>query len=167
MWSNNCTSVIGHPVISHVDIDFLAHTDAAPLKPIPFLEIFFKIFFYFLAFLVDIIGNSIVIFIIYANKRMRTSANILIVNLAISDILVGCCCMWVHLGNQITQNWPFGAFLCKFETFVQGKFFVLDSHVFNKMSTASYLGRNNQLPIIINVAIFKSQCLQCFPPWAL
>ena len=123
MWSNNCTSVIGHPVISHVDIDFLAHTDAAPLKPIPFLEIFFKIFFYFLAFLVDIIGNSIVIFIIYANKRMRTSANILIVNLAISDILVGCCCMWVHLGNQITQNWPFGAFLCKFETFVQGTFF--------------------------------------------
>nr|XP_022309956.1 neuropeptide FF receptor 2-like [Crassostrea virginica] len=119
MWSNNCTSVIGHPVISHVDIDFLAHTDAAPLKPIPFLEIFFKIFFYFLAFMVDIIGNSIVIFIIYANKRMRTSANILIVNLAISDILVGCCCMWVHLGNQITQNWPFGAFLCKFETFVQ------------------------------------------------
>lgn len=119
MWTQNCTSVIGQQVFTHVDSTLLAITDGAPLKPIPFVEIILKVFFYLLVFLLDIIGNSIVVFIIYANKRMRTSANILIVNLAISDILVGCFCMWVHLGNQITHNWPFGAFLCKFETFVQ------------------------------------------------
>lgn len=122
MWTQNCTSVIGQQVFTHVDSSLLAITDGAPLKPIPFVEIILKVFFYLLVFLLDIIGNSIVVFIIYANKRMRTSANILIVNLAISDILVGCFCMWVHLGNQITHNWPFGAFLCKFETFVQGMF---------------------------------------------
>ena len=163
MWSNNCTSVIGHPVMSHVDIGFLAHTDAAPLKPIPFLEIFFKIFFYVLAFMVDIIGNSIVIFIIYANKRMRTSANILIVNLAISDILVGCFCMWVHLGNQITQNWPFGAFLCKFETFVQGNFFSWFTLSKRCLQLLTWEDTINYLHLI-NEAILKSQCLKCFPP---
>lgn len=130
MWTQNCTSVIGQQVFTHVDSSLLAITDGAPLKPIPFVEIILKVFFYLLVFLLDIIGNSIVVFIIYANKRMRTSANILIVNLAISDILVGCFCMWVHLGNQITHNWPFGAFLCKFETFVQGMIF---SHLLIKL----------------------------------
>ncbi|XP_048756965.2 neuropeptide FF receptor 2-like isoform X1 [Ostrea edulis] len=118
MWPK-CTSVAGQTVILTVNYTLYANTDGAPIKPIPYLEIFLKIFFYLLVFLLDLIGNSVVIFTIYANKRMRTSSNILIVNLAVSDILVGCFCMWVHLGNQVSHNWPFGSFLCKFETFVQ------------------------------------------------
>ncbi|XP_056009208.1 neuropeptide FF receptor 2-like isoform X2 [Ostrea edulis] len=118
MWFNS-SCIAGQRVISTVNYALFAYIDANPIPPIPYLEIFLKIFFYLVVFLLDLIGNSVVIFTIYANKRMRTSSNILIVNLAVSDILVGCFCMWVHLGNHITHNWPFGSFLCKFETFVQ------------------------------------------------
>ncbi|XP_062567765.1 QRFP-like peptide receptor [Saccostrea cucullata] len=119
MWSNSCSSIVGQKVVSNIDYTALANTDGAPVKTIPYIDIAMKVFFYFVVFLVDMIGNSVVIFTIYANKRMRTTANILIINLAVSDLLVGCFCMWVHLGNQISHNWPFGSFLCKFETFVQ------------------------------------------------
>ncbi|XP_061185490.1 QRFP-like peptide receptor [Saccostrea echinata] len=119
MWFNNCTSIVGQKVVSNVDYAFLSNTDGPRVKVIPYTEIAMKVFFYLIVFLIDIVGNSVVIFTIYVNKRMRTSANILIANLAVSDVLVGCFCMWVHLGNQISHNWPFGSFLCKFETFVQ------------------------------------------------
>ncbi|GFO12463.1 neuropeptide ff receptor 2 [Plakobranchus ocellatus] len=50
---------------------------------------------------------------------MRTTTNTLIANLAVSDLMVACFCMWVHAGNQVTHNWPFGNFFCKINTFFQ------------------------------------------------
>ena len=28
--------------------------------------------------------------------------------------------MWIHVGNQITPEWPFGQFGCKINVFIQG-----------------------------------------------
>lgn len=89
-------------------------------RTIPSWEIALKVAFYLLAFLVDIVGNSIVLLIIIMNKRMRSTTNVLLFNLAISDIMVGCFCMWVHAGNSITKEWPFGQYVCKVNTFMQG-----------------------------------------------
>ncbi|XP_045211189.2 neuropeptide FF receptor 2-like [Mercenaria mercenaria] len=88
-------------------------------RDIPKWEIGLKVSFYLLAFLMDIVGNSIVILIVFINKRMRTTTNVLLLNLAVSDIMVGCCCMWVHAGNSITKEWPFGPNVCKVNTFMQ------------------------------------------------
>ena len=87
---------------------------------IPVAEIAIKVSFYVIPFLIDIIGNSIVLLIIAINKRMRTTTNMLILNLAVSDLLVGCFCMWVHVGNSITTEWPFDEYVCKGNTFIQG-----------------------------------------------
>ena len=91
-------------------------------KPIPVWEIVLKLTFYVLIFFVDIIGNTTVVLIIVMIKRMRTPTNILILNLAISDLMVGLFCMWVHAGNQITTVWPFGSYVCKVNTFIQGRY---------------------------------------------
>ncbi|XP_041362270.1 QRFP-like peptide receptor [Gigantopelta aegis] len=82
-------------------------------------EIALKIIFYIIAFLVDVVGNSIVILIIGLNRKMRTTTNVLILNLAVSDLLVGIFCMWIHVGNQITTEWPFGQIGCKINVFIQ------------------------------------------------
>ncbi|RUS75241.1 hypothetical protein EGW08_017006, partial [Elysia chlorotica] len=50
---------------------------------------------------------------------MRTTTNTLIANLAVSDLMVACFCMWAHVGNNISPVWPFGDVLCKVNTFFQ------------------------------------------------
>ena len=71
-------------------------------------------------FLLALVGNIIVILIVVLNKRMKTTTNVFLLNLAVSDLMVGCFCMWVHLGNSITKEWPFGEYVCKVNTFMQG-----------------------------------------------
>ncbi|XP_012944206.1 QRFP-like peptide receptor [Aplysia californica] len=94
---------------------------SSPKKPpeYPAWEIALKILFYVLAILLDIVGNSLVIIIMFVNQRMRTTTNVLILNLAVSDFMVGISCMWIHVGAQISPEWPFGHFMCKFSTFIQ------------------------------------------------
>ncbi|KAK3591706.1 hypothetical protein CHS0354_019471, partial [Potamilus streckersoni] len=98
---------------------FQAFERALIPPPLPTWEVSLKVLFYVFSFLVDIVGNSIVVLIIVLNKKMRTTTNCLLLNLAISDLMVGMFCMWVHLGNQITSEWPFGQFVCKVNTFIQ------------------------------------------------
>ncbi|XP_053381447.1 neuropeptide FF receptor 2-like [Mercenaria mercenaria] len=108
------------PDISYYDPYITENFTAIGLpKDIPKWEIGLKVVFYIIAFLMDIVGNSIVILTVIMNKHMRTTINVLLLNLAISDIMVGCSCMWAHAGNSITKEYPFGANVCKMNTFVQ------------------------------------------------
>lgn len=99
----------------------------APSQPpdIPDWETALKIAFYVLAFLVTLTGNTLVILVICLNKRMRSTTNILLLNQALSDLMVAAVCMWVHLGNSITPEWPFGPLVCKVNTFCQGKLIMI------------------------------------------
>ncbi|XP_070186868.1 allatostatin-A receptor-like [Littorina saxatilis] len=100
--------------------ELLANIDSFfPIRVIHREEVAFKVTFYVLAMLLDVIGNSLVIFIVAASKKMRTPTNVLLVNLAVADLLIGVVCMWVHLGDSITQDWPFGLGICKVNMFAQ------------------------------------------------
>lgn len=60
---------------------------------------------YLLIFLVCMVGNGVVCFIVLRSKNMRTVTNLFILNLAISDLLVGIFCMPTTLvDNVITGN---------------------------------------------------------------
>ena len=48
---------------------------------------------YLLIFLLCMVGNGIVCFIVLRSRNMRTVTNVFILNLAISDMLVGIFCM--------------------------------------------------------------------------
>ncbi|KAJ8785245.1 hypothetical protein J1605_007464 [Eschrichtius robustus] len=51
---------------------------------------------------------------------MHTLTNLFILNLAISDLLVGIFCMPVTLLDNIIAGWPFGSTMCKISDLVQG-----------------------------------------------
>lgn len=61
---------------------------------------------YTFIFLMCMIGNILVCFIVVKNRQMRTVTNMFILNLAISDLLVGIFCMPTTLvDNLITGEW--------------------------------------------------------------
>uniref|UniRef100_A0A671Q762 Neuropeptide FF receptor 2 n=1 Tax=Sinocyclocheilus anshuiensis TaxID=1608454 RepID=A0A671Q762_9TELE len=75
---------------------------------------------YLLIFIVCMVGNGVVCFIVLRSKNMRTVTNLFILNLAISDLLVGIFCMPTTLVDNIITGWPFGSLVCKLSGMVQG-----------------------------------------------
>ncbi|XP_005991458.1 neuropeptide FF receptor 1 [Latimeria chalumnae] len=75
---------------------------------------------YVFIFLICMIGNFLVCFIVLKNKQMRTVTNMFILNLAVSDLLVGIFCMPTTLVDNLITGWPFNNVMCKMSGLVQG-----------------------------------------------
>ncbi|KAF7651833.1 hypothetical protein LDENG_00104840 [Lucifuga dentata] len=75
---------------------------------------------YFFIFVLCMVGNILVCLIILENRRMRTVTNLFILNLAISDLLVGIFCIPTTLVDNLITGWPFSNVVCKTSGFVQG-----------------------------------------------
>ncbi|NWU87346.1 NPFF2 protein, partial [Onychorhynchus coronatus] len=75
---------------------------------------------YLLIFLLCMVGNGLVCFVVLQSKHMRTVTNLFILNLAVSDLLVGIFCMPTTLLDNIIAGWPFGSLVCKMSGMVQG-----------------------------------------------
>ncbi|XP_035495832.1 neuropeptide FF receptor 1 like 2 [Scophthalmus maximus] len=75
---------------------------------------------YFFIFLLCMVGNCLVCLIVMENRRMRTVTNLFILNLAISDLLVGIFCIPTTLVDNLVTGWPFSNIVCKMSGFVQG-----------------------------------------------
>ncbi|XP_075071302.1 neuropeptide FF receptor 1 [Mixophyes fleayi] len=75
---------------------------------------------YTFIFLMCMIGNMLVCFIVLKNRLMRTVTNMFILNLAISDLLVGIFCMPTTLVDNLITGWPFDNIMCKMSGLVQG-----------------------------------------------
>ncbi|XP_054629689.1 neuropeptide FF receptor 1 like 2 [Dunckerocampus dactyliophorus] len=78
------------------------------------------IFAYLLIFLLCVVGNILVCLIVLGSRRMRTVTNIFILNLAVSDLLVGIFCIPTTLVDNLITGWPFSNSVCKLSGFVQG-----------------------------------------------
>ncbi|POI29498.1 hypothetical protein CIB84_006750 [Bambusicola thoracicus] len=75
---------------------------------------------YLLIFLLCMVGNGVVCYTVLRSKHMRTVTNLFILNLAVSDLLVGIFCMPTTLLDNIIAGWPFGSMVCKMSGMVQG-----------------------------------------------
>ena len=62
-------------------------------------------------------GNLSVCFAVYRNQRLRTLANMFVVALAVSDILISICCMPFSVATLIRGRWVFGGNVCRFQGF--------------------------------------------------
>lgn len=100
-------------------------------KNYPQWEIALKISFVVLVEIVAIVGNILLILIVMGSKKMRTTTNYYIVNLAISDLLVALFPIWMHLVDDVTEGWVVGGFLCKFNPFMQSKCYSIIYHLNN------------------------------------
>lgn len=115
---NNLTVLI-HQQASNIDVSKEHYPLKPPMKSA--YEVALKVATYCAIIVLSLIGNTLVVYVVWRNHRMRTTTNYFIVNLAISDILVTVCCTWVHLVDDLTEGWVLGAFFCKFNSFAQGK----------------------------------------------
>lgn len=78
---------------------------------------------YLLIFLVCMVGNGVVCFIVMRSKNMRTVTNLFILNLAISDLLVGIFCMPTTLLDNIITGQKMHSLSIKPSAFPQFYFF--------------------------------------------
>lgn len=64
-----------------------------------------------------LVGNSLTCIAVYTNPRLRTSTNLYLIALAVSDIINASIVMSLAVGVLITGRWPYGETLCSFHAF--------------------------------------------------
>ena len=60
-----------------------------------------------------LLGNILVCIAVYRNTRLRTTTNLYIIALAVSDLLSAIFVMPFSTGALISGRWPFGKFVCR------------------------------------------------------
>ena len=76
---------------------------------------------YLPVFLLSLIGNCLVIYVVYRNQHMRRLKNLFLVNLAIADLCVTLLCMPLTAGQIVFRLWVYGEFMCKLTGYMQGQ----------------------------------------------
>lgn len=74
---------------------------------------------YGLVFIFALLGNILVIAVIFKDPTMRNVTNYFILNLAVADILVAIFVLPITLLANIFSGWRFGAFMCKTTPYIQ------------------------------------------------
>ncbi|KAH8347379.1 hypothetical protein KR059_010097 [Drosophila kikkawai] len=59
------------------------------------------------------LGNLLVILVVVFNNNMRSTTNLMIVNLAVADLLFVILCIPFTAADYVTDYWPFGGFWCR------------------------------------------------------
>ena len=70
--------------------------------------------FYGLIILVALIGNILVIFVVFVSPRMRTVTNFYIANLAFADVTIAMFNIPFQFHAAVVQRWDLPSFMCKF-----------------------------------------------------
>ena len=65
----------------------------------------------------SIFGNSVVCLIVYQKPPMRSAINLLLANMALSNILLALGCMPFALTTLLAESWVFGMVLCRIVAF--------------------------------------------------
>lgn len=92
IWSVNGTK---YHLYSDINITYVNYYLHQPQVAAVFITSYFLIFF------LCMVGNTVVCFTVMRNKHMHTVTNLFILNLAISDLLVGIFCMPITLLDNI------------------------------------------------------------------
>ncbi|CAF0977627.1 unnamed protein product [Adineta ricciae] len=71
-----------------------------------------------LVYIVGLIGNGLLIFIVFRQKNLRTVPNLLVVSLAVGDFLFVLFCVPFGAVAYSLEYYPFSTFYCRFENFI-------------------------------------------------
>lgn len=75
--------------------------------------------------LITIIGNILVLIAVKVEKKLQTTFNYYIVNLAVTDVAVAVTAMSFKATHTVLGHWPFGEILCGIWIFFDyGKFLI-------------------------------------------
>ncbi|XP_051958218.1 pyroglutamylated RF-amide peptide receptor-like [Xyrauchen texanus] len=102
--------------------EFIDTYNIQPLVYIPELPTGAKSTFvvmYVIIFVLALVGNSLVVYIVVRKRAIRTATNIFICSLAVSDLLITFFCIPFTLLQNISSEWLGGVLVCKTVPFVQ------------------------------------------------
>ena len=108
------------------------------------------IIIYTVIIIVSLFGNSVVLKIMLSRNTPRTATNLLIVNLAFSDLLLTCFNIPVNLVRFVVRDWPFGQQICTMTPFLQS----LSAHCSAITMMVIALERYNRFVIFIFFSIY-------------
>ncbi|KAG5864306.1 hypothetical protein JTB14_038151 [Gonioctena quinquepunctata] len=94
---------------------------------------------YAIIFLVALMGNSFICYVIITSPRMQTVTNYFIMNLTTSDILITVLCIPFTSVAQIKQYWPFGEVLCPIVNYSQAVSVFLSAYTLVAISIDKYM----------------------------
>ncbi|XP_053595553.1 RYamide receptor [Microplitis demolitor] len=97
-------------------------------------------FLYGIIFVVALVGNALVCYVVWSSPRMKTVTNFFIVNLAFSDILMTFFCVPTSfVSTLILQYWPFGAEMCPSVNYSQAVSVLVSAYTLIAISIDRYI----------------------------
>ncbi|XP_039606223.1 neuropeptide Y receptor Y2, like [Polypterus senegalus] len=111
--SSLCCTVATPPQFDHLPPDLEDSTKLVVVQVI-------LIAAYSSIILLGVIGNSLVIYVVFKFKTLRTVTNFFIANLAVADLLVNTLCLPFTLIYTLLDEWKFGKVLCFMVPYAQG-----------------------------------------------
>lgn len=124
-WNGSCSDI---PITStfnredsviYLNYTYPNYEGGGNLSSWPTWEIVLKCASYALILILAVVGNILVILIVVRNKRMRSTTNFYLVNLAVAGLAIALFCMWPNLTISFVSGWPFGQWFCKANTLFQ------------------------------------------------
>lgn len=95
---------------------------------------------YITIFVLALLGNGVVCYIVQSSPRMRTVTNYFICNLAIGDILMSLFCVpFSFISILILGYWPFGAILCHLVNYSQAISVLVSAYTLVAISVDRYI----------------------------
>ncbi|CAF0945115.1 unnamed protein product [Adineta steineri] len=73
---------------------------------------------FLLVYIIGLVGNGLLIFIVFRQKNLRTVPNLLVVSLALGDFLFVLFCVPFGAVAYSLEYYPFSTFYCRFENFI-------------------------------------------------
>lgn len=108
---NNCLNLTNDDILaSNIDCNYINNTDGDLLEKIVSRVV--PIFFGLIG-IVGLVGNALVVLVVAANPGMRSTTNLLIINLAVADLLFVIFCVPFTATDYVMPRWPFGDLWCK------------------------------------------------------
>lgn len=101
-----------------------------------------------------VMGNSLVIYVVYRFKSLRTVTNFFIVNLAVADLLVNTLCLPFTLVYTLYGEWMFGQVLCFMLPCAQG----MSVHVSTITMNIIALDRHRSIVRHMETRMSKEMC---------
>ncbi|XP_046963325.1 RYamide receptor-like [Vanessa cardui] len=119
--------------------EFCSPVSTGTLLSTPIFQ--FCIFFmYCTIFIVALIGNGLVCFVVQSSPRMKTVTNYFIMNLAIGDILMTIFCVpFSFVSMLVLRYWPFGMVMCKIVNYSQAVSVLVSAYTLLAISIDRYL----------------------------
>ena len=75
--------------------------------------------------ILSLLGNILVCLSVYRNSRLRTTTNLYIIALAVTDLIAATLVMPPATGVLITGRWPFGVTVCQIHAYMYFSLFVV------------------------------------------